>query len=44
VVAFIKQVQNIEKSKASVVEVESCFAPVKARTQERQSDAHIKPS
>jgi len=38
VVAFIEQVQNIEKSKASVVEVVSCFATVKARIQERQSD------
>jgi len=42
VVAFIKQVQNIEKSKASIVEVVSCFATVKARIQERQSDVHIK--
>jgi len=38
VVAFIEQVPNIEKSKASVVEVISCFATVKARIQERQSD------
>jgi len=38
VVAFIEQVQNTEKSTASVVEVASCFATVKARTQERQSD------
>ena len=37
-VAFIEQVPNIEKSKASVVEVISCFATVKARIQERQSD------
>ena len=44
VVAFIEQVQNIEKSKASVVEVVSCFAAMKARIQERQSDVHIKPS
>jgi len=44
VVAVIEQVQNIEKSKASVVEVVSCFATVKARIQERQSDVHIKPS
>jgi len=42
VVAFIKQVQNIEKSKASVVEVVSCFATVKERIQERQSDVHIR--
>ena len=38
VVAFIEQVQNIEKSKASLVEVVSCFATVKARIQERQAD------
>ena len=44
VVVFIEQVQNIEKSKASVVEVISCFATVKARLQERQSDLHVKPS
>jgi len=44
VVAFIEQVQNIEKSKASVVEVVSYFATVKARIQERQSDVHIKSS
>ena len=44
VVAFIEQVQNIEKLKASVVEVVSCLATVKARIQERQSDIHIKPS
>jgi len=31
VVAFIEQVQNIEKLKASIVEVVSCFATVKAR-------------
>jgi len=41
VVAFNEQVQNIEKSKASNVEVVSCFAIVKARIQERQSDVHI---
>jgi len=44
VVAFIEQVQNIEKSKESVVEVGSCFATVKTRIQERLSDVHIKPS
>jgi len=44
VVAFIEQAQNIEKSKASVVEVVSCLATVKARIQERPSDVHIKPS
>jgi len=44
VAAFIEQVQNTEKSKASVVEVASCFATVKTRIQERQSDVHIKPS
>jgi len=44
VCAFIEQVQNIEKSRASVVEVVSCFTTVKARIQERQSDVHIKPS
>ena len=43
-VAFNEQIQNIEKSKASVVEVVSCFATVKARIQEKQSDVHIKPS
>jgi len=31
VVAFIEQIQNTEKSKASVVEVVLCFATVKAR-------------
>jgi len=35
VVAFIEQVQNIEKSQTSVLEVLSCFATV---IQERQSD------
>jgi len=44
VVAFIEQVQNAEKSKASTDEVVSCFATLKARIQERQSDVHIKPS
>jgi len=29
-VTFIEQVQNIEKSKASVIEFVSCFASVKA--------------
>jgi len=38
VVAFIEQVQNIEKSTASVVEVVSYFATMKVRIQERQSD------
>ena len=37
VVAFIEQVQIIEKSTASVFEVVSYFATVKARIQERQS-------
>jgi len=41
VVAFNEKVQNIEKSKPSIVEVVSCFATVKARIQERQSDVHI---
>ena len=40
-VAFNEQVQYIEKSKASIVEVASCFTPVKAEIQKRQSDAHI---
>jgi len=31
VAAFIEQVQNIEKSKASLLEVVSCFATAKAR-------------
>ena len=44
VVAFIEQVQNMEKSKVSVVEIVSCFATVKARIQERKSDVHVKPS
>ena len=44
VVDFIEQVQNIEKLKASVVEVVSCFAIVKVRIQERQSDVHTNPS
>jgi len=44
VVSFIEQVQNTEKSKASIVEVVSCFATVKARIQDRQSDVHIKPN
>jgi len=39
VVAFIEQVQNIEKSKVSFVEVVSCFATVKARIQKRQPEA-----
>jgi len=43
-VAFIEQVQNIQKSKASAFEFVSCFATVKARIQERQSDVNIKPS
>jgi len=43
-VAFNEQVQNIEKFKASFVEVVSCFATVKERIQSRQSDVHIKPS
>jgi len=38
---FNDQVHNIEKSKASIVEVVSCFATVKARIQKRQSDAHM---
>jgi len=33
VVTFNEQVQNIKKSKASFVEVVSCFATVKARIQ-----------
>jgi len=33
VVAFVEKVQNIEKTKASVVEVASSFAAVKARIQ-----------
>ena len=37
VFAFVKHVQNIEKSKALVVEVVLCFATVKARIQERQT-------
>jgi len=41
VVAFIEQVQNFEKSKASVFEVVQGFATVKARIQERRSDVHI---
>jgi len=44
VVAFSEHVQNIEKSKASTVEVVSYFATVKSRIQERQSDVHTKPS
>jgi len=44
VFAFNEQVQNIEKSKASFVEVASCFATVKARIKQRQSDIQIKPS
>jgi len=41
VVAFDEQVQNTEKSKASIVEVVSCFAIGKARIQVRRSDIHI---
>ena len=41
--AFIEQDQNTENSKASIAEVVSCFATVKARIQVRQSDVHIKP-
>jgi len=44
VVAFNEQNQHIEKSKASVVKVVSCFATVKARIQVRKSDTHTKPS
>jgi len=44
VVAFIEQVQNNEKSKASIFVVVSCFATVKARIQKSQSDVHIKSS
>jgi len=44
VVVFIEQVQNIEKSKASIVEIASCFATVKARIQKRQPDVYITPS
>jgi len=44
VVAFNKHVQNVEKSKASIVEVVSCFATVKAKIQVKQSDIHLKPS
>jgi len=43
-VAFGEQVQNTEKSKASVVEVVSYFATMKTRIQQRQSDLHIKQS
>jgi len=43
-VVFIEQAQIIEKSKASVAEFVSCFATVKARIQERQSDVNIEPS
>ena len=45
-VAFNAQVHNIEMSKASIVEVVSCFSSVKARIQERLSDVglHIKPT
>jgi len=38
VFAFNEQVQNIEMSKTSIVEVVSCLATMKARIQERQSD------
>ena len=41
VVAFIEQVQNIEKSRASVVEVVSSFVTVKARIKYKQSDLHL---
>jgi len=43
-VAFIEQVQNIEKSKASVVEVVSCFATVKAfkRGNQMYITSHVK--
>jgi len=44
VVAFNEQVKTIEKSKASIVEVVSCFATVKAKIQVRPSDIHIKKS
>jgi len=37
-------VQNIEKSKASVVVVVSRFATVKARIQSKPSDIHINPT
>ena len=44
VFAFNEQVQSIEKSKASFVEGASCFATVKARIKQKQSDMQIKPS
>jgi len=40
-VVFIEQVQIIEKSKASIVEIVSCFATVKARIQKRRPDVHM---
>jgi len=36
-----EQVQNIEKSKASIVVVVSCFATAQARIQVRQSEIYI---
>jgi len=43
-VVVFKQVQNIEKSKASIVEVVPCFDTVEAGIQVRQSDSLYIPS
>jgi len=44
VAVFSEKVQNIEKTKASIVEVVPCRATAKATIQERGSDVPIKPS
>jgi len=41
---FNEQVENIEKTKASIVKVVSCCTIAKAIIQERKSDVHINPS
>jgi len=44
VLVFNEQVQNIENSKASIFQVVSCFAPVKAGILVRQSGSLYIPS
>jgi len=44
VAVFNEQVQNIEKTKESIVEVVSCRATAKATIQQRERDVRIKPS
>jgi len=44
VAVFNEQVQNIEKTKPSIVEIVSCHTTGKATIQERESDVRIKLS